>query len=299
MSLTSAETGYAFVGFDNLHNDIYPAISAQQTPSLHQPDKVVLITGAGRGIGRAIALQYAHAGVSSLILCARTTGQLSEVETSIKAINPEIRVHAHSVDVSSESAVAELVHQIVTKEKRLDVLVNNAGYSASWIPLHNSEPEDWWRTFEVNLKGPYLLVRALLPLLLKTAEATGHVDVINLSSIGAHVVSPVSSSYSISKLAVGRLTENIDVGYAEKGINAVSVHPGGVETEMAKQEIEILGPYLNETAELPAGFTVWLTAEPRKWLGGRYLAAPWDVDVLEKKKDEIVEGDKLKVKLVV
>ncbi|KAF3038981.1 hypothetical protein E8E12_003199 [Didymella heteroderae] len=299
MASIPAETGYAFVGLDNLHNDIYPAISAAHNPSLHQPGKVVLITGAGRGIGRAIARQYAHANVASIILCARTASQLDEVESAIKSINSETRVHKHSIDVTSESAVASLAGDIAKKEDRLDILVNNAGYSARWIPIHLSEPEDWWRSFEVNLKGPYLLTRAFLPLLLKTAEKTGHVDVVNLASIGAHQVNAVASNYTMSKLGVCRLTENIDVGYKDKGLNAISVNPGGVETELASKEIDILKPYLNDTAELPGGFTVWLTAEPRKWLGGRYVAAPWDVEALTKRKDEIMEGDKLKVKLVV
>lgn len=237
-----AETGYAFVGLENLHNDIYPAISAQETISLHQPDKVVLITGAGRGIGRAIALQYAYAKVASIILCARTASQLDEVASAIKTIDNGVRVHKYSVDVTSESAIAALAEDIAKNEDRLDILVNNAGYSARWTPLHLSEPSDWWRSFEVNLKGPYLLTRAFLPLLLRTAETTGHVDVVNLASIGAHQVNDVASNYTMSKLAVCRLTENIDVGYGDKGVSAISVNPGGVETELASQEIDILKP---------------------------------------------------------
>jgi NAD(P)-dependent dehydrogenase (short-subunit alcohol dehydrogenase family) len=242
MSGISGETGYAFVGHENLHNDIYPAIAAQQTSSLHQPGKVVLITGAGRGIGRAIAIQYAYANVASIILCARTASQLDEVASAIKTINSDIRVNKYPIDVTSETAVAALAEDIAKKEDRLDILVNNAGYSARWTPIHLSEPSDWWRSFEVNLKGPYLFARAFLPLLLKTAEKTGHVDVVNVASIGAHQVNAVASNYTMSKLAVCRLTENIDVGYKDKGVIAVSVNPGGVETELASQEIDILKP---------------------------------------------------------
>ncbi|KAF2629247.1 putative oxidoreductase ucpA [Macroventuria anomochaeta] len=299
MSIPPPESGYAFVGLSNLHNDIYHSISAKETPTLHQPGKVILITGAGRGIGRAIALQYAHAGVAGIILCARTNDQLDEVESRIKAINADIRVRKQSIDVSSDSAVAALAKEVESEEDRLDVLVNNAGHSAAWIPLHESNPSDWWRTQEVNFKGPYLLTHAFLPLLLKTAEKTGHVNIVNMSSMGALQVNAIASSYNSSKLALCRLTEHTDVGYADKGVNVVSLNPGGVVTTLANQEIEILKPYLNDTPELCGGFVVWLTAEPRKWLGGRYVAAPWDVNALEQLKDEIVNGDKLKVKLVV
>lgn len=241
MAGVPAET-YAFVGLDNLHNDIYPTISATQTPSLHQPGKVILVTGAGRGIGRAIALQYAYANVAAIILCARTASQLDEVGSAIQSINSDIRVHKHAIDVTSETAIASLAEDVAKKEDRLDVLVNNAGYSARWTPPHLSEPSDWWRSVEVNLKGPYLLARAFLPLLLKTAEKTGHVDVINVTSIGAHQVNALASNYNVPKLAVCRLTEHIDFGYKEKGVSAINVHPGGVETEMASQEIDILKP---------------------------------------------------------
>ncbi|KAJ8105977.1 hypothetical protein OPT61_g9845 [Boeremia exigua] len=232
-------------------------------------------------------------------ICARSTDQLDAVETAIHAANPAVRVHKLPVDVSSDAAVAALAAQIAAKESRLDVLVNNAGYSAPWVPMHESDPAEWWRTLEVNLKGPFLLTQALLPLLLKTAEQTGYVDVVNMASIGAHVVNPVASSYMLSKLALCRLTEKFDAGYAAKGVNVVSLNPGGVVTAMSSQELEILGPYLNDTPELCGGFAVWLTAEPRKWAGGRYLSATWDVDALSKLSDEIVKENKLKVKLAV
>jgi NAD(P)-dependent dehydrogenase (short-subunit alcohol dehydrogenase family) len=240
MSVAAPESGHGFVGYENLHHDIYPAISAKENPALHQPDKVVLITGAGRGIGRAIALQYAHAGVASIILCARTASQLDEVESSIHSINPNIRVHKQCVDVASSTDVAALASEVGAKETHLDVLVNNAGHTAPYTMIGDSNPEEWWRTIEVNLKGPYLLTHAFLPMLLQTAEKTGNVHIVNMSSMGAHLVTPTASMYEVSKLALCRLTEHLNVEYAEKGINVVGIHPGGVRTALAEQEIELL-----------------------------------------------------------
>lgn len=242
MAAPPPESGYAFVGYENLRNDIYPAISAQANPNLHQPGKVVLITGAGRGIGRAIALQYAYAGVAAIFLCARTASQLDEVSEAITAINPSIRVHKHTVDVSSASAVDALATFVSAQESRLDILVNNAGASAPWVPLHLSEPGEWWRAFEVNLQGPYLLTRALLPVLLQTAQQTGHVDVLNMASIASHTINEVASSYNITKSALCRLTEHVDAAYNAQGVNALSVNPGGVVTALANQELGYLGP---------------------------------------------------------
>lgn len=235
-------TGAAFVGPSNLHNDIYPSISAVSTPALHQPGKVILITGAGRGIGRAMALQYAHAHAASIILCARTLGQLSDVAASIRGINPDVRVHTHAVDVSSAEAVDALASAVRAQESRLDVLVNNAGHSAAWVPVEASDPADWWRTMEVNLKGPYLMARAFLPMLVDTAEKQGTAHVVNLASVAAHLVTDVASAYQVSKLALCRLTQHLDAGYAGKGVNVVAVNPGGVQTALSEQELEILGP---------------------------------------------------------
>ncbi|ORX91593.1 hypothetical protein BCR34DRAFT_280405 [Clohesyomyces aquaticus] len=294
-------TGFDFPGIDNLHNDIYPAIDARTNHSLSQPGKVVLITGAGRGIGRSIALQYAAASVSSIILCARTSSELDEVESSIKAIDTRVRVTKFQLDVTSEEAVSNCSNQVKAVEGRLDVLVNNAGATDPWLPIAQTNPKAWWKTLEVNLKGPYLLLHAFLPLLVDTAKANNTaVDVINVASIGAHVISYGASAYIASKIAVLRLTESVNAEYGDQGVNAISVHPGGVVTDLSKAaESEMLNTFLNDTPDLAGGFVVWLTAAARTWLAGRYVSATWDVERLDSMKDEIVEKDKLLERLVV
>ncbi|KAF2876416.1 putative oxidoreductase ucpA [Massariosphaeria phaeospora] len=291
--------GFAFTGWDSLHHDIYPAISASQTKSLAQPGKVVLVTGAGRGLGRATALQYAHANVKTLILCARTASQLDEVESAIASINSSIRVLKYTLDVTNTDAVKKTAEDVTAKEGRLDVLVNNAGYSSEWVSLTECDPEEWWLTLDINLKGCFLLQHAFLPLLASTAaQNSSSVHVINVSSVGAHTAQPGASAYNISKFALLRLNDFVNVEYGAKGVNAIAIHPGGVVTELSKNVAEIQ-QYLTDTPELFGGFSVWLTSKPRPWLSGRYVSAVWDAEKLESMKDEIVEGDKLKMKMTV
>jgi NAD(P)-dependent dehydrogenase (short-subunit alcohol dehydrogenase family) len=228
------ESGFYFPGEENLRHDIYPAISASSNPSLHQPGKVVLITGAGRGCGRAMVLQYAHAGVASLILVARTTSQLDQVEREILDINSKIRVHKFAVDVSNEDQISKCAEAVKEKEGGLDILINNAGMSDPWKHIAETKPTEWWNTFEVNLKGVYLFTRAFLPLLVATAEKKKTVvDVINISSIGALVSSPGSSAYCITKFALLKFADFVNMEYREKGVNCLSLHPGGVKTELS------------------------------------------------------------------
>lgn len=119
-------------------------------------------------------------------------------------------------------------------------------------------------------------------------------------SVGAHVVTPGISAYQSSKLAVLRVTQFIAAEYGSQGVTAITVHPGNILNDIVGNPDD-LGPELKaiftETNELPADTIVWLTAEKREWLNGRYVNCTWDMPQLEAKEDEIVRSDRLKVKL--
>jgi NAD(P)-dependent dehydrogenase (short-subunit alcohol dehydrogenase family) len=216
-----------------LHNDIHASIDPTKS-NLSQPSKVVLITGAGRGIGRSIALRYADSGVACIFICARTSSQLDEVEQAIKAINSDVKVRKLALDVTDDKQVTLAVEK-VKEEGRLDILVNNAGASCPWVPISESDVDSYWKVWEVNLKGPYVMLHAFLPLLVETSKKHGRqVDIVNVSSIGAHVTFPGASAYQSSKFALLRLTEFVCIEYEKQGVNCVSLHPGGVLTELTK-----------------------------------------------------------------
>ncbi|KAG4420714.1 hypothetical protein IFR04_006100 [Cadophora malorum] len=296
MSLPPPHVGFNFV--DTLHDDIYPAIDPTKS-DLAQPSKAVLVTGAGRGIGRSIALRYAESGVENIIICARTASELDAVEQAISSINSNVKVTKFSLDITDEAEVTAAASHVVNEIGRLDVLVNNAGTTEPWKAIAESSIDDYWRTWTVSIKGTYVMLRNFLPILEKTAkQEKTTVDVINISSIGAHIIAPGASAYQTSRLALLRLTEFVDVEYGSKGVNCVAIHPGGVLTELSKN-IEEIRDKLTDTPELCAGFVVWLTKGGRTWLAGRYAAATWDVDELEAKREEIVMNEKLKVRMVV
>ncbi|KAI9738093.1 MAG: hypothetical protein M1818_005521 [Claussenomyces sp. TS43310] len=295
MSLPPPNSGYTFTNI--LHNDINHSTNPTKS-DLSQPSKVVLITGAGRGIGRSIALRYAESGVACIIICARTGSELDEVESAVKKLNAAVKVRKFSLDITNESQVLTAAETVKKEEGRLDILINNAGISPPWVSIAESIVEDYWQTWVVHIKGTYLMLHAFLPLMVETAAVCGTVDVINVSSIGAHTTFYGASAYQTSKFALLRLGEFVEAEYAAKGVNCFSVHPGGVLTEMSKH-VEEIRPMLVDTPDLCGGFIVWLTKGRRTWLNGRYLSATWDVDELEAMKDEIVEGNKLKVRMVV
>ncbi|KAH7063849.1 putative oxidoreductase ucpA [Paraphoma chrysanthemicola] len=293
------DAGIGFVGYDNLRANIYPAIDVSKTSALQQPGKVVLITGAGRGIGRSMAIQYALANVSTIIISARTASELDEVQARLQEVNPRVQVWKEVFSVLDHGAVKDLAKRVTEELGRLDILINNAGMSRDWTPTHEIDPEDYWNVMELNVRGPILLTHAFLPLLLKTAETNSvHVNLINVTSIGAITVSPGGGPYGISKLALQRQCEFLGIEYGAKGLNVVGIHPGVVETKLAK-EVKALASLMTDGPDLSGGFVVWLSAADRSWLNGRYVSATWDVDALEKKRSEIVEGDQLKMKMVV
>ncbi|KAF5715985.1 peroxisomal short-chain alcohol dehydrogenase [Fusarium mundagurra] len=279
-----------------VHSDTYPAIDPK---NFNFKDKVVLVTGASRGYGRAMCAAFARAGTSRIVVASR-----SDMSVTAKAIraaakeagHPEPEVLTIKTDVGVPESVDGLAQKIDEAFGYVDVVINNAAFM-KMVSIPDSEPADWLQTLTANVYGPYLVARALAPLLVKSELKT----IINISSVGAHLVSPTLSSYQISKLALVRLTEFISVEYADKGIVSYSVHPGNTPSEILGGIEGIPEQYraaFVDTPALCANSLVYLASERRPWLAGRYINLTWDLPELMTKEEEIVKGDKLKVRLV-
>jgi len=274
------------------HSETYPAIDPTKADL---SGKVVLITGASKGVGRQIALSFAKAG-ASLAIAARTP--LSSLSTELltaaqNAGKPRPEILELNLDVLDQKSVEKAASLVEKEFGRLDILINNAGYLSEFKPLVETETEEWWRNWEVNVKGVYLVTRALLPLMLKG----GQKEVINLSSVGALLVTPGASGYQGTKFALLRLTEHLLVDYADQGLLAYCVHPGGVKTELALNMPESLHSGLTTEPGLAGDVLVSLTSEKREWLAGRYISVNWDVPELYSREEEIVKEDKLRMRM--
>ncbi|SPO01903.1 related to peroxisomal short-chain alcohol dehydrogenase [Cephalotrichum gorgonifer] len=285
-------TGFYFTA--KRHQDTYPAIDPSKRDL---SGKYVFITGASKGIGRETALSYARAGCAGIGVGARSN--LSDllpliIEAAREVGRPAPQVEVVQLDVTEEASVAEAAAVITKSFPRLDILVNNAGYLERRAKILESDPSEWWKTWTVNVKGPYLVTRAFLPQIL---EKGGDKIVVNLSSIAAHLTSPGGSAYQTSKLAVQRFTEFLDVDHGPDGVLTFGLHPGGVLTDMGKRLPKERHVALTETPNLCADTLVYLTERRREWLAGRYLSATWDVEELLSKESEIVQEDKLKVRM--
>jgi NAD(P)-dependent dehydrogenase (short-subunit alcohol dehydrogenase family) len=282
-----------------IHHDTYPAIDPARQASLL--GRHVFISGASRGIGRATALSFAKAGASAIAIGARSDLQALEREilAAAKAAHPELqppRVVRVALDVAEPASVGIAAAQLEKDlDGRLDILINNAGYLETALPVAASDPDEWWKTLTINLRGPYLVGRALLPWMLRGGEKT----IINTSSIGAHRVRPGMSGYQISKLALLRLTEFLAVEYADQGLLAYAIHPGGVLTALGERMPAYTHTILVDQPELAGDTLAFLAAERRDWLAGRYVSVNWDMGEFLAKAEEIVRGDLLKVRMAV
>src|SRR5262245_11836793 len=181
--------------------------------------QVALVTGGGRGIGRAIATALAEAGAAVAVL-ARSIDQLAETVGHVTRSGG--RAVACPADVTDRAAVEAAVADVESRLGPIDLLVNNAGIGGPVGPLAETDPDDWWRCVEVNLRGPLLCTRALLPGML--ARARGRV--VNVASGAGTRAIPHLSAYVASKAALIRLTENLDAEVRASGVRVFAIQPG-------------------------------------------------------------------------
>lgn len=169
-----------------------------------------------------------------------------------------------------------------------DILVNNAGINADF-KIVDSDPAKWWRDFEVNVKGTYLVTRAYLRLL-NGRPGT----ILNVSTSISDAVLPNMSSYATSKHAINRFTECVQLEHGHQGVRCVAFHPGGIaSTGMGQRApLQFRGSLL-DTPELAAGTALYLSTSEASYLNGRLVFADWDLEEVEKLKDEIVQDNLL------
>lgn len=281
-----------------LHHDRYPAIDPENHLARSAEGKTAFISGASSGIGRATAIALAKAGAAGVFVTARSAEGLKETVARVRHVGPGTGCAYQVCDVTDEDQVKSAVAACAERFGGIDIVHANAGYLDNWRKIGESAPSSWWRSWEVNLKGAYLVARYSIPHLLvsscKFAEAgrsSGHL--ILMSSVGAQLLTPGASDYQTAKHALNRLYEFINVDHGDDGLKCFAIHPGGVPTDLALNMPAEIHCNLTDKPELAAGFVVWLCSGQADWARGRYLNAQWDVDRLCAMREEILTNDLL------
>ena len=190
-------------------------------------NKNALITGAGKGIGKAIAIALAKEGVN-VILMARTQSDLDDVAKEVNALG--VKSYTVVADVADIDSVNTAVEKALSEFKTIDILINNAGIAAfgKFLEL---EPSAWENIIKVNLMGTYYVTRAVLPNMIE--RQTG--DIINISSTAGLNGNAMTSAYSASKFAVLGLTDSLMQEVRKHNIRVTALTPSTVATDMAKE----------------------------------------------------------------
>jgi 3-oxoacyl-[acyl-carrier protein] reductase len=187
--------------------------------------KVALITGAGRGIGRATAVAFAQEGIH-VGLVGRTLENLQQVAEELKQY--DVKVAIATANVADLDSITTAVKSIRDELGAIDILVNNAGIS-KFGNFMDLTPEEWTNIIDVNVKGVYYTTRAVLPEMIE--RNTG--DIINISSTAGQRGAPITSAYSASKAAVIGLSESLMLEVRKKNIRVTTLTPSTVATDMA------------------------------------------------------------------
>ncbi len=234
-------------------------------------DKVAVVTGAGRGIGRAVALAYAKMGAD--VACVSRTGENSaKVAAEVESLGRQAWPVA--VDVSDTAAAAEAAKGILEAAGRVDILVNNAGVTRDNLLMRMSE-EEWDTVLNTNLKGAFNFTKALTRSFIKQRSGRS----INIASVIGLIGNAGQSNYAASKAALIGFTKSIARELAPRGITANAIAPGFIETDMTaaldeKTRVQILGDVPLGRFGSPddiAHAAVFLAMEPTGYITGQVL----------------------------
>ncbi|HZY10072.1 MAG TPA: 3-oxoacyl-[acyl-carrier-protein] reductase [Bacteroidota bacterium] len=194
-------------------------------------DKVALVSGGSRGIGKAIALNFAKEGAKVIILYHRSSNEAQLIVNEIKKVGSESM--AYQVDVSLHNKSKEIVETIVEKFKRLDILVNNAGITKDGLLMRMTE-EDWDTVINTNLKSVFNLTKAAIrPMMSQRAG-----KIINITSIAGVIGNAGQTNYASSKAGIIGFTKSLAKEVGSRNIQVNAIAPGIVETDMTAKLTE-------------------------------------------------------------
>ena len=242
-------------------------------------DKVAIVTGAARGIGKAIAARFAAEG--AVVVGVDVLAERGH-ETFTELARGGARVDFLVGDVTDEARVAEIVAEVERDRGRIDVLVNNAAIQIEGR-LHEQSVEAFHQVVDVNLLGTFLFSRAVLPAMLRQRSGV----IINLSSVLGLVGDPVLPVYSATKAGILGLTRSVAVAYARDGIRCVAICPGDIDTELNDQyfnsqpdpvafRAKVARAYPTKrigTTDEIAGVAVFLASDDASFVNGTHVLA--------------------------
>jgi len=189
-------------------------------------NQVAVVTGAGRGIGAAIALKLASLGATT-VLCGRTRGPLESTAAAITEAGS--RAIVAECDVTDWLSVESAARQVQNTLGRIDVLVNNAGIGGFGGPLHQMPPQSWEQVLNTNLRGVYYCIRAFAPMMIKARRG----DIINISSLAGKNALPNGAAYAASKWGLNGLSYSVAEELRGYNIRVSVICPGSVDTELS------------------------------------------------------------------
>jgi NAD(P)-dependent dehydrogenase (short-subunit alcohol dehydrogenase family) len=194
----------------------------------HRPlsGQTALVTGAGRGIGAAIARKLASLG-AAVVLCGRTMNSLQATASAIS--NAGGRAEPMECDVTRLESVQNLASRVEQTYGTLNILVNNAGVGAFSGPLHELTPEAWDKVLNTNLRGVFYCIRSFAPLMIRAGK--GHI--VNISSIAGKNALPNGAAYAASKWGLNGLSYSVAEELRGHGIRVAVICPGSVDTELS------------------------------------------------------------------
>jgi NAD(P)-dependent dehydrogenase (short-subunit alcohol dehydrogenase family) len=265
-------------------------------PAVRLDGQVALVTGGGRGIGKAIALGLSESG-ASVAVCARS---LDEVNRTAREINErQGRAIAVQADVSSRVDVERMVGGVQDHFGQVDLPVNNAARILPFGSVAETDPDAWWELLEVNLRGPLYCSRAVLPGMI----ARGRGRIVNVSSGAASMTVPMGSAYIVSKAALSRLSENLAAETTPQGVFVFAIDPGLVRSTMTEAGLSSSIPSIqqmfqgwfddgeNVRPERAARLVAYLASAAADVLSGRHLSVHIDAQKMVASASEIVERD--------